>query len=193
MNDLFDPASAPKTEPVEITAGDLVMWRKDDLASFLTGFTLAYTFRPASGGVAVTVPATVVGGEFRVSLASGVTATMQPGLWYWQAYLTRTADNARISLSDGETRVQPNLASVATDTRSHARKMLDAIESVMEGRATTDVASYTIGGRQINKMSAEDLMKWRSYYRSEVQAEVDAQRIESGQKSKNTIQAVFRG
>jgi hypothetical protein len=191
MTDLFDPASAPTVEPVEITAGDLVMWRITGLASYTTGHTLSYSFRPAAGGAPVTAVGVVSGSEFRMSLSSAVTAAMMAGRWYWQSYITRTSDGARIALSDGETMVAPNLASVATDTRSHARKMLDAIEAVMEGRATTDVASYTIGGRQINKMGTDDLMKWRSYYRSEVQTETDAQRINSGLKPKNTIQVRF--
>lgn len=191
MTDLFNPALAPEIEPVEITSGDLVMWRRTDLAAYISGYTLSYVFRPAAGGTSTVVNATLSGSEFRVSMSAAVTALMAAGRWYWQAYLTRTSDSARVVLADGETTVLPNLATVATDTRSHSRKMLDAIEAVMEGRATTDVASYTIGGRQINKMSAEDLMKWRSYYRAEVQAESDVERIESGLKPKNTIQARF--
>lgn len=194
MTDLFNPALAPTVEPVEFVAGDLVMWRRTDLAAYISGYTLGYTFRPAGGGPTPTnVVATVSGSEFRVAMAAAVTSLMTAGRWTWQSYLTRTSDSARVGLGNGLVQVLPNLVTETGDTRSHARKMLDAIEAVMAGRATHDVASYTIGGRQINKISPDDLIKWRAYYQAQVAQEDDLQAIQDGKKPKNTIQIVFRG
>ena len=197
MTDLFDHASAPATEPSGFVAGDLVMWRRtDDLTRqyAVAGYTLTYAIRPAAGGATVvTATGTVSGGEWRISLAATVTAAMASGRWYWSAYITRTADGARVQVDDGEFLVEANRTVSPEDTRSHAVKVLDAIEASIEGRAGDTVQSYTIGGRQINKMGADELIKWRNYYRAEVQAEIDAARLENGLPAQNTIQVRFTG
>lgn len=192
MTDLFDPAASPNQEPTTIVAGDLVQWRKEDYSAYAGGgFELRYTFRPAGGGDPVAVTATVSGTEFRASMSSTVTAAMAPGRWYWSAYLVRISDNSRVQVDDGETIVEANRQVDPSDTRSHARRTLDAIEAAIEGRATDTVQSYTIGGRQINKMDAQELMSWRNYYRNEVLAEEDAERRKNGLASRNTILARF--
>jgi hypothetical protein len=116
---------------------------------------------------------------------------MVSGRWYWSAYLTRTSDSARVQVDDGEFTVEANRAVDPSDTRSHAQRTLDAIEAVIEGRATDAVQSYTIGGRQINKMGADDLIRWRNYYRTEVAAEIDAARRRDGKPARNTITVRF--
>jgi hypothetical protein len=191
----FDASAAPETEPTRFVAGDLVMWRRTDLADYTgAGFTLTYTLRPAAGGESeVTATGTVVNGEFRISLSSAVTAPMQPGRWYWSAYLTRTSDNQRVQIDDGEMTVEANRAVDPSDTRSHAQRTLDAIMAVIEGRATEDVQSYTIGGRQINKMGPDDLIRWKNHYRQEVEAERNAARRRNGLPSRNTLTVRFTG
>jgi hypothetical protein len=87
--------------------------------------------------------------------------------------------------------VEANRVVDPSDTRSHARKVLDAIEAAIEGRAGDTVQSYTIGGRQINKMSADELIKWRNYYLAQVQTEDDAARLENGLPAQNTIRVRF--
>lgn len=193
MTELFDPAAAPEVEPTTINAGDLTQWRRTDFSVYAgNGFDLIYTFRPAAGSAnAVTVTATVVDDEFRVAMTGEITAAMTTGRWYWSAYLVRTSDDARVQVDDGEVTVTANRQVDPSDTRSHARRTLDYIEAAIEGRAGDTVQSYTIGGRQINKMDAGELIKWRNYYTNEVRAEEDAERRKNGLPSRNTILARF--
>jgi hypothetical protein len=193
MSDLFDPAAAPTTEPTVIVAGDLTQWRRTDQPAYATvGFSLVYTFRPAAGSAeSVDITATIQDDEFRVNMSSTVTAAMVAGRWYWSAYLVRASDGARVQIDDGEVRVDANRSVDPSDTRSHARKVLDAIEASIEGRAGDTVQSYTIGGRQINKMDAGELIKWRNYYINEVNTEEDKVRRKNGLSSRNTILARF--
>ena len=195
MIDLFDPAEAPATEPTGFVAGDLVMWRRrDDLTvQYLGGtHTLTYAFRPAAGGsTVVTVEATDADTEWRAQLTAAQTASMAAGRWYWSAYVTRNSDDARVQVDDGAVVVEANRVVDPSDTRSHARKVLDAIEASIEGRAGDTVQSYTIGGRQINKMSADELIKWRNYYLNQVQQEDDESRLENGLPAQNTIRVRF--
>lgn len=189
---LFDPANAPATEPDRFVAGDLVMWRRVDLDAYASAaFELRYSIRPAAGGTDLAVTASVVGAEFHVSLLSAATAVLTPGRYYWSAFLHRVSDGQRVQIDDGEFRIEANRAVDPSDTRSHARRTLDAIEAVIEGRATEDVQSYTIGGRQINKMGADDLISWRNHYRGEVEAEENAARRKNGKPSRNFIQTRF--
>jgi hypothetical protein len=192
MTDLFDASGAPATEPTSIVSGDLVMWRRTDYAEYANvNHTLTYRFRPAAGGEVVSVTAAVVSGEFRITMSVAVTAAMAVGRWYWSAYIARVSDSARVQIADGQILVAANLAVDQGDLRSHARRMLDAIESVMEGRATDSVASYTIGGRQINKIAPDELIGWRNHYKTEVQAEEDADRLAQGLPARNTIRMRF--
>ncbi len=195
MTDLFDPAAAPTTEPVGFVAGDLVIWRRaDDLTrQYLGGgYTLTYAFRPAAGGsTVVTIEAVAGTDEWVATMTAAQTAVMPAGRWYWSAYVTRTSDGARVQFDDGQTIVEANRVVDPSDTRSHARKVLDAIEASIEGRAGDTVQSYTIGGRQINKMSADELIKWRNYYVAQVQAEDDSDRLANGLPAQNTILVRF--
>ena len=55
---------------------------------------------------------------------------------------------------------------------SHASRMLAAIESVLEGKVTSDVASYSIAGRSITKIPIAELIELREKYRKEYENEV---------------------
>jgi hypothetical protein len=67
-----------------------------------------------------------------------------------------------------------------TDTRSHARKVLDALDTLIESKGTADVVEYTIGNRSIKKMGMSDLLKWRNHYYFQVQSEDCAERLANG-------------
>ncbi|SFO63572.1 hypothetical protein SAMN05216567_101887 [Variovorax sp. OK605] len=59
----------------------------------------------------------------------------------------------------------------AGDVRSHARRTLDAIEAVLEGRATSATAEYEINGRRLKYIPLNELHAMRSKYQREVAAE----------------------
>lgn len=59
-------------------------------------------------------------------------------------------------------------ATEPTVVKSHAEKMLEAIEAVLEGRITDDYKSLKINNREITKHSFDELTKMREYYRAEV-------------------------
>lgn len=85
----------------------------------------------------------------------------------------------------GQVEVLPDLAAVdaATDLRSHARRALDAIEAVLEKRATLDQERYVIEGqngrRELWRTPVPELLKLRDTYRAEVRREEAAARGKS--------------
>ena len=57
---------------------------------------------------------------------------------------------------------------------------LDAIEAVIENRATLDQERYRINDRELWRTPVTELIKLRQRYRAEVQAEKNAERIRNG-------------
>lgn len=56
----------------------------------------------------------------------------------------------------------------AAESQTHAEKMLEAIEAVLEGRATDEYKSIKINNREITKHSFDELRRIREYYRAEL-------------------------
>ena len=96
-----------------------------------------------------------------------------------------------MSVDEGRTEVVVNFANTNADVRSHAKKVLDAIEAVLENRASQDQMSYSIAGRSLSRMSIDDLMTFRNRYRAEYLREIKLARIKNKQDSGNTIKVRF--
>lgn len=194
MANLFDTDNAPTSEPSEFTVGSLVQWKRADLAADYppASYDLIYKARLRGGNnPEISVTATNLSGVFLATLSSATTATAVPGEYYWQAEIERKSDNARIKVASGQWDVLPDLDQTGADPRSHAEIMLDKIQSLLEGRADKDVASYSIQGRSISKMSIADLLQWRDYYRKEVNSERRDNLIALGKPTKTTMKVRF--
>ena len=166
--------TVPYDEPESFAAGDRVQWKR----SFSTypiseGWSLVYYLRGNFGGGQIDITAATSGTDFSVDLSPTVTGDYVPGLYYWQAFVTKSGD--RKPVDSGQITISRNLAGETqpVDSRTHARKCLDSIQAVMEGRATRDDLSYTLQavGRSVEKMPIKDLLAFRDYYLTEVQAE----------------------
>ena len=66
------------------------------------------------------------------------------------------------------------------DPRSHAKITLDAVEAVIEGRATKDQENYSIAGRSACRTPVADLLSLRDYYRTEFLREQRVERRNKG-------------
>lgn len=51
------------------------------------------------------------------------------------------------------------------------RRVLKQIDDLLEGKAAKDVQYYMIQGRQLNKMTVDDLLHWKAIYTNLVLAE----------------------
>lgn len=68
---------------------------------------------------------------------------------------------------------------------------MDAIESVLEGRASSDVESYSIAGRSITKIPISELLTLRAKYKAEVEAQEAAENVSLGLGSGKKIVTRF--
>jgi hypothetical protein len=193
MTNQFDAVNAPTKEPSEITAGDFTQWKRTDLGDFdNTLHTLKYSARlGGTGSTEIEITATADGSDYLVAIPSATSAAYVVGTYYWQLYITRDADSERIHIDSDTWKVGANLDVATTDPRTHARIMLDKIESLLENRADADVADYSIGNRSITKMSPKELRDWRAYYMNEVRAEDAGTARARGDTTENTILVRF--
>lgn len=196
MANLFDRDNYPTQEPDLLVIGDRWTWRRPDLvADYPTAdYALTYEFHEDSGGGGshkFSITATETTNDYLIEIASATTATYATGDFHWYAFITRTSDSERIAIDDGYAKIELNFADTNADHRSHAKKVLDAIEAVLENRASQDQMSYSIAGRSLSRMSIDDLMRFRDRYRAEYNRELKKWRIKNKQDTGNTIKARF--
>ena len=159
----------PTQIPQAIFAGDILEWRRelDDYPA--DAYTLTYYFSNASKKFEIAAVAD--GTTHAVSVAATVTTDYEPGRYRWHARADDASGDIR-TVGDGWIVVLPSPAD-HTDWRSHARKMLDAIEAALEGQADKDqlnLLSYSLGVVSVSR-DRELLYKARDRYLRELNNE----------------------
>ena len=152
MANLFDSSNYPETEPAQFTAGDRITWKRTDLGADYApaSYALKYSARlENSGATEIEITASESGSDYIVEVGQSTSASYKAGVYHWQAYITRTSDSERITIDSGTWEIKPNRDTTASDPRSHAKIVLEAIEKVIEGRATKDQENYSIQGRSL--------------------------------------------
>jgi len=181
MANLFDNSEYPQREPLAFIAGDRWAWKRLDLAQYSSGYGLSYSARrEADGGEEITISASISGTDFIVEVPSATTAAFPPGVYHWQAYITRASDSQRLTIDSGTFDVSPNRDLATTDPRSHTKIVLDSIEAVIEKRATKDQESYSLNGRSLTRTSVDELVRLRDSYRAKYNVELRRERVKNG-------------
>lgn len=193
MANLFDSANAPVGVPTEVVIGDFIQFKitqfSEDYDNSL--FTMRFVARIATGGSSeIKVDATASDDDYLFSVASATSAAFTIGHYHYQLEIERDSDNERIVVDRGEIDVITDFDD-NVDPRFHAEIMLDKIESILEGKADSDVSSYSINGRSLSKFTPTELVDWRDYYKREVAAHKRKEAIKHGRKSKATILGRF--
>lgn len=160
--------------PKTFRINETVAWRfshADYPAS--AGWTLKYAFRGRGG--AFDVLASADGDGFLAVISSSLISSIEPkplqGLYLYEAYISK--NDERYVVDSGEIRLTADLEAQegAFDGRSHVQKVLDAIEAVLERRATHDQLKQEVNGVRIERMPVADLMMMRARYKAEVAEE----------------------
>lgn len=190
MANKFDSTNYPTIEPAEIIAGDFTAWDKTSLETDYpsASYTLKYSARLESG----TNELEITANSHIVELSSAITLAYTVGLYHWQAYIIRNSDSARITLGTGVFEVVADNDTSTQDQRSHAKKVIDAIEAVIEKRATKDQENYSINGRSLQRTPITDLLTLRDRYKSELAKEEKIRKIKNGLGGSNKIKVAFK-
>jgi hypothetical protein len=194
MANLFDAANSPTQEPLEVVVGDFIQWRRTDLGADYPNdqFTASYIARVTGGGASeIQITGTAFGNDYLFSISSTVSDDFSPGYYHYQLEMVRNSDSERIVVDRGAFRAIVDLDVNNSDPRSHAEIMIDKIQARLESRADVDVSNYSINGRSLVKMSIEELLRWRDYYRAEFTMEKRKERVRRGKTTGSSIKVRF--
>lgn len=143
------------------------------------GWTLQVRFAPQGSGTPLTVSAATApdGTSYDLTVSTAATTDWAPGKWTYTQWVEKSGQRQTIGTGQITVLADPSTATTGIDTRSHVKKTLDALEAMLEGKAGSDVQSYSINGRQLQHYTIPDLLMLRDKYSAEYARE---QRIKSG-------------
>lgn len=191
----FDAATAPEGEPSEIVVGDYIQWKRSDLVSDYptADYTATYIARITGGGASeIQLTGTAYNGSYLFTADSTTSADFVAGYYHWQLEIVRNSDSNRIVVDRGAFTAIVDLDVSNADPRTHAEIMLTKIEALLQGKADSDVANYSIQGRSLTKFSIAELLEWRDYYREEVEKQKRLEEIKLGRPVSSTIKVRFK-
>lgn len=178
------------TEPSRVTAGDTVTWLKS-LENYpaSAGWVLVYTLINATGKQTIT--ATAIGDDHLVNVSAATSAGWAAGSYSWSARVSKASE--KFTVGTGSIIVAPDLAAATTlDTRSTARKTLDAVNAALESYGSKAyLHSFEIAGRKQAFHTPGDFLSFRSRLMAEVAREENAVRLAAGLAPRNQLTVRF--
>lgn len=194
MTNLFDPAQSATIEPSEVVVGDFIQWRRTDLSEHYPNdeYTATYVARITGGGNAeIQVVGTAYNEDYLFTVSSADSASFVAGYYHWQLEIQRNSDSERVVIDRGAFDAIVDLDAGGADPRTHAEIMLTKIQTMLEGKADSDVANYSINGRSLTKLSVSELIEWRDYYRAEVTKQKRMEQIKLGRRTPASVKVRF--
>lgn len=194
MANLFDADNAPEGEPLEIVVGDFLQWKRSDLVADYppTDYSAEYVARITGGGSnEIKLAGTEDPKYYLFTVDSATSAEFLPGYYHWQLEITQTSSGNRIVVDQGDFNALPDLDDNQADPRIHAEKMITKIQTILEGKADSDVSNYSIAGRSLTKMTFEELLEARDRYRRELVQHENKERLKRGKSGGSTIKVKF--
>jgi hypothetical protein len=194
MANLFDPTLAPEGEPTEVVVGDFIQWKRSDLVEDYPPalYSAEYVARITGGGsTEIKLPGTETDTYYLFTVDSATSADFLPGLYHWQLEITQTSSGNRVVVDIGDFTAIPDMDSNQADPRIHAEIKVDKIETILAGKADSDVASYSIAGRSLTKLSFQELLDAREYYKREINQHNNKELLKRGKSNGSTIKVRF--
>ena len=184
-------ADVPTKEPEIVRAGDTIKWEKDlSDYSAADSWVLKYALRGNSEAIDITAAAS--GSKHLVTITAAISAGYNKGIYDCLGYVEKGSE--RYSVFIGKIKVEQDLEAAGSshDPRSHVKKVLDSIESVLENRATKEVLESTIEGVAIKRITHEELILMRQKYLAFYEQELAADKIKRGLGTSRTILTRFK-
>lgn len=194
MANIFDPTNAPEGEPEQVVVGDFIQWKRSDIAVDYPPslYSAEYVARITGGGSnEIKLPATEVDGYYLFTVESSESSSFAAGKYHWQLEITQTSTGNRRVLDYGDFDAIVDLDDNQADPRVHAERMISKIETILEGKADSDVSNYSIAGRSISKMTFDELTSARDKYRAEIVLHTVKERARRGKSTGSTIKVRF--
>lgn len=155
-----------------ITAGDTLNFLVSSSTYPAPTWTLSYRLVPRVATLdPIQFDSVAEGADHRIAVLPNDSSAWTAGDYQWFAYFgdgtnRYTVDQGSVTVRGDPAQVEPGY-----DARSHARIVLDAINAVIERRASMDQMEYTINNRMLKRTPIADLLMLQSEYRIQVAAE----------------------
>ena len=181
-------ADIPTTEPAAVNAGDTVRWRRAlPYYPASAGWTLTYTLLNATGKITIT--ASAHGDGHLVNVPAATSAGWAAGDYAWRAQVSKAGDV--FTVAEGRMTVRPSFAASTLETRSLARRALEAVEAYLADPNNISAAQYEIAGRQLRRHTLTELWAHRDRLRLEVLREEQAGRLAAGLPDRRRVLVRF--
>lgn len=174
-------------EPTEHPAGDTAKWLRQ-LPAYPASAGWALTYTLVNSAARITFTAAAQGDDHLVTVPAATTAAWAAGWYDWRAQAALAGEV--YTVGTGRMHVLPAWGT-ATDGRTHAAKVLDAIESYLENANNMAAAEYEIAGRRLKRHTLPELLALRDRYRMEVAREAAAHRSAAGLAPRGRIAVRF--
>jgi hypothetical protein len=176
--------------PDQITAGDSVAWKRSfSDYSAAEGWVLSYAF--VKSGTLITIDGGADGADHLIEVAASTSTGWAAGEYAFQAYVTKDAE--RYKVDAGLVEILPNYAAASGGLAAlpPCFEIRDAIEAVLQERATEAQTSLAIGGRQISEMSHMEIMDALARAKAGCEVWKRKNRRARGRKTGQTVKAAF--
>lgn len=155
--------------PAKLIAGDTWSWTREFADYPAPTWVATVYFENASG--AFDAAASANGSAHAFSIDAATTGGKPAGRYKWSVRVVSGGSDAH-TVESGWVEVVTNPAAAGThDPRSDARKMLDALNAFLIGKATTAQQSMSLNGRAMSTYSLSEISQWRDRLRAEVATE----------------------
>lgn len=159
----------------DLIAGDSLSYETDIHAYPPSqGWTAVLRLVPAAAGatpIKITATANPAADRFVWQVGPSTTANWAPGSYAWSIWVEKTGE--RYTQQSGRLMVaaDPNTLAAGTDTRSQAQRSLDAINAMLESRASDAQLRYKIMGRELERYPLQDVLRLKAHFESAVAGE----------------------
>jgi hypothetical protein len=195
-------ASIPTKEPTKIQQGDTVKWTKS-LADYSAadGWILTYEIK-GNQSVSTITATTTNTTDFLVNISAATTADWDiregnEATYWWSAFVTATVDSVeeRYNVGNGTFVLTVDMQQVTGlyDGRSQVKKTLDAINLMIEGKASSGIQTMQVEGEMLILYSSDQLLKLKDRYQQKYEKELSDAGLEKGEKPKNKVYTRFVG
>ncbi|MCX7958836.1 MAG: hypothetical protein N3B13_07295 [Deltaproteobacteria bacterium] len=182
------------TLPDKIRVGTTYIWN-EYIPDYPSGiYSAKYVINSLSNRVEILGIANTDEITYNFTIRIDTLAGLSIGDNYYILYVEKINNGVvaeRYEIKSGVVKILPDLSKNAVDVRSHYKKVLDALESVIENKATADQLSMSIAGVSISRMSADDIIRWYHFYRAKYEEEINKYKLENGSIVSNQIKVIL--
>jgi hypothetical protein len=159
--------------PDRLVAGESASWKWSD-SRFPASASWVLTYTLVNASAKITITGSADGADHLVELAKATTEAYEAGEYDWQAHVSDGTERYRVDAGVIEIVTDFAAATGGHDARSHVKKVLDALEAAIEGRASKTQLEQAVGGVQVRHMTLAEQVKLRDRYAAKYRRELVA-------------------